>query len=228
MKIRYEELDHDETPLGRLVLERYDAEDGQVGYQISIDGAFLMASHGAHSERVMAPLAHERLQRPAAELEVLVGGLGAGHTLAEALSLAGVTRVVVAEIGAKVLEWNRRYFASVNGGVVDDPRVEVQIADVATVIREAEGRYALMLLDVDNGPGWLAAEGNARLYEDQGLVECRRALAPGGVLAVWSPSRNPVFFEAIRRVFPDAEELDTLAYAQGEPADVVYCAVRTA
>lgn len=230
MKIRYQELDREETPLGSLALERYDAEDGQHGYQISIDGAFLMASHGAHSERVMGPVAHARLEKPPLDLGVLVGGLGAGHTLAEALGLPGVERVVVAEIGAKVVEWNRRYFAEANGGAVDDPRVLVRVADLALVIREADGAYDLMLLDVDNGPGWLAAKQNAGLYDVEGIRDCHRALCVGGVLAVWSPSRNPVFYESLRQIFPDAEEIDTLTYARpfGEPADVVYCAVRRA
>jgi spermidine synthase len=235
VKIVYTEVDRERTPLGTLVLERYDAEDGQRGYQISIDGSFLMASHGAHSERVMAPLAHERLEvmgglAPRDPLRVLVGGLGAGHTLAEALRLPGVGRVVVAEIGAKVVEWNRRYFAEANGGAVDDPRVEVRIADLADVVRESDAAYDLMLLDVDNGPGWLAAEKNAGLYEIEGIRDCHRALRPGGVLAVWSPSRNPVFFASLREVFPGVEEVDTLPYARvlGEPADVVYCGVRWA
>jgi len=81
---------------------------------------------------------------------------------------------------------------------------------------------------VDNGPGWLAAPANARLYDPEGLRRCRQALRPGGVLAVWSPQRNPVFLEALRQVFPDAEETSTSAFSRpaGEIADVVYLASR--
>jgi len=44
------------------------------------------------------------------------------------------------------------------------------------------------------------------------------------VVAVWSPCRNPGFFQTFRGVFPDAEEVDTRPWATqvNEPADVVY------
>lgn len=217
-------IDRDPTPLGELTLERVETPAGEIGYQISIDRRYLMGSHGCHSERGMAPMAHERLRREARDLHVLVGGLGAGHTLRAALDLPGVTRVVVAEIGVKVAEWNRRYFAPFNGNAVDDARVTIRVADLADVLAGSPGGFDLLLLDVDNGPGWLAAEGNARLYEPWGVRACLDALRPGGVAAVWSPTRNPVFFETFRAVFPDAEELRTtdLAMESGESPDVIY------
>jgi hypothetical protein len=98
MEISYETIDRDPTPLGVLELRRYHAASGEEGYEILIDGSFLMASHGSHSERAMASLAHSHLQ-PAGELSVLVGGLGAGHTLRAVLDLPGVAEVEVAEIG---------------------------------------------------------------------------------------------------------------------------------
>lgn len=228
MHVGYTDIDHEETPLGMLTLHRYDAENGDVGYEIRLGGNFLMASHGAHSEQAMSSLAHQRLQRPAHNLEVLVGGLGAGHTLRTILDLPGVTRVVVAEIGAKVLEWNRLYFSEVNGGAVDDPRVEVRVADLADVLRASRAAFDLLLLDVDNGPGWLASPGNAGLYDRSGVQTCRDALRPGGVLAVWSPQPNPVFLEALKLIFPSVEEYDTTEIGKklDEPGDTIYLAVR--
>ncbi|MDP8222616.1 MAG: hypothetical protein P9L99_04595 [Candidatus Lernaella stagnicola] len=228
MHLRYTQIDRETTPLGELTLRRYEAETGETGYEILIDGNFLMATHGAHSEKAMADLAHRRLQRSATQLTVLVGGLGAGHTLRAALDLPGVTRVVVAEIGAKVVEWNRRYFGEANGAAVEDPRVEIRIADLADVLREAEAAFDLLLLDVDNGPGWLAAPGNAELYETAGVEACRRALLPGGVLAVWSPQPNPRFLAALKQVFSVIEEIDTTAIGKpiAEPGDTVYVAVK--
>lgn len=228
MKLRYTEIDREDTPLGVLVLERYETGTGEQGHQISIDGNFLMATHGCHSERALGPLAYARLRRPHADLRILVGGLGAGHTLHEALGLSGVTRVTVVEIGARVVEWNHRYFAEANGHALDDPRVGVVVADLFEVLAESTRAFDLLLLDVDNGPGRLAAPKNLRLFERQGLVACRRALRPGGVLAIWSPTRNAPFHEALRDVFPDAEEVSTLPIARevGEIADVVYLAVK--
>jgi spermidine synthase len=223
MEIDYEEIDRDETPLGVLTLRRYRAETGEVGYEILIDGSFLMASHGSHSERAMAALAHRHLAPSRRGLTVLVGGLGAGHTLRAALDLPAVERVVVAEIGARVVEWNRRYFADANGRAVDDPRVEVVIDDLARVIADHPAAFDLALLDVDNGPGWLAAPGNAALYTTDGARACLRALRPGGVLAVWSPQPNPDFETTLRDVFPNVEIETTTA--PEEPSSTIYLAM---
>jgi len=226
LQIDYELIEREKTPLGELTLRRYRAETGEVGYEVAIDGNFLMASHGAHSEIAMARLALERLEGPRDGLRVLVGGLGAGHTLRAALDLPGVARVTVAEIGAKVVQWNRDYFAEVNGGAVDDPRVQIRVADLADVIAGDGEPYHLALLDVDNGPGWLAAAGNAGLYEPAGVQRCRDVLVPGGVLAVWSPQANPTFQGALEQVFPRVEPVDTTSMGAevDEPGDVVYLA----
>jgi spermidine synthase len=222
--IRTEALDHDQTPLGRLELRRFTAGD-EIGYEILIDGSFLMASHGSHSERHMAHCAFDRLRGPERPLTALVGGLGAGHTLRATLDLPHVERVVVAEIGAKVVEWNRRYFGEFNRQAVDDPRTEIVIDDVADVVRRSPSAFDLVLLDVDNGPGWLAADGNAGLYDRAGLEACRRCLKPGGVLAVWSPQANPEFEQSLSSVFGAWEAVDTSAIgrAEGEPGSVIYC-----
>jgi spermidine synthase len=97
--LTYTDIDHESTPIGRLTLRAYRANTGESGHEILLDGAFLMASHGSHSERAMANLAHRRLPVGACRLSALVGGLGAGHTLRAALDLPGVERVEVVEIG---------------------------------------------------------------------------------------------------------------------------------
>lgn len=228
MDIDYWEIDHEDTPFGRLVLRRYEASTGESGYEILLDGAFLMASHGSHSERAMAEIAHRRLPRADHDLTVLVGGLGAGHTLRAALDLPAVVRVEVAEIGAKVVEWNRRHFAEGNAHAVDDPRVTVLVTDVLHLMERGSGRYDLVLLDVDNGPGWLAAPRNAPLFETAGLAACRRSLRPGGVIAIWCPQRNPELERALGEAFGSWSLEDTTAGArrEGEPPSVIYLSRR--
>jgi len=225
--IKTVEIDSEVTPFGRLTLHRYLAETGEVGYEIRLDDNFLMASHGSHSERAMARLAHNRLTNPSTDLRVLIGGLGAGHTLRAALDLVGVERVEVAEIGAKVVEWNRHYFGEVNGHAVDDPRVTIHVADVLDVIRGASGKFDLVLLDVDNGPDWLATPSNARLYDIAGLTDCARCLRPGGVLALWTPQRIAAVETGLRAVFNDVGYEDTIriARAADEPPSMIYLAV---
>lgn len=222
----FEELDREQTSLGLLTLHRYTAPDGEHGYEVRIDDAFLMATHGAQGEVHMAPMAWRAHAERHRDLRVLVGGLGAGHTLRAALDLEGVSSVTVCEIGAKVVAWNRRWFP--NASALEDPRVEVVVADLAALLATSSARWDLMLLDVDNGPGWLAAPGNAALYRREGLERCRTALRPGGVLAVWSPSRNPSFLRALREVFPDAVEEATGCWNEADDRgeDAIYLGVR--
>ncbi len=238
MDLRYTLEDEEQTPLGRLSLVRYDAPGGEQGWEIRIEDRFLMASHGAHSERAMATLAWEHWAAPLATgdpraavgLRVLVGGLGAGHTLRAALDLPGVEKVDVVEIGTKVAEWNRRYFASVNGGAVDDPRVQVGLGDLAECLRRSPGRWDLALLDVDNGPGDLTAAGNGWLYSVEGLRCSGAALRAGGVLALWSPQRNEPLERALAEAFGSFAACDTAALGRplAEPGDCIYLARRPA
>jgi spermidine synthase len=225
MHLDYELIDRDPTPLGELSLYRYRNADGDSGYEIRIDDNFLMASHGALGEVVMVQAAAQRLPKDMRDLSVLVGGLGAGHTLRAVLDRPGVAQVTVAEIGAKVADWNRLYFADTNGHAVDDPRVRVVVGDVAALIARSPHAFDLMLLDVDNGPDWLATQGNAALYTPEGLTRCKQALTSRGVLAIWSPGPNPLFETALKQVFADWQALRSVDLdPQAGPTDVVYLA----
>ncbi len=229
MEIEVEVIDSEVTSFGLLELARYRAPDGQTGYEILIDGAFLMASHGSASERAMAVIARARLEPDRTGVRVLIGGLGAGHTLRAVLDQRGVTHVVVAEIGARVVDWNRRYFNEVNGAALDDPRVVIVVGDVLEVIRNTPAAWDMILLDVDNGPGWLAAPVNAALYDPTGLSAARAALRPGRVLAIWSPGVNRELEGVLGRVFSDVEAVGTEAFSrpEGEPPNVVYLSLAT-
>jgi spermidine synthase len=89
-----------------------------------------------------------------------------------------------------------------------DERVKVVVADVAVAVAEArEASYDLVLLDVDNGPGYLVHDTNAALYRPPALTSARAALRPGGALVVWSGSSAPELADTLREVFGNAEEL---------------------
>lgn len=228
MRLRFELIDREQTELGELTLYRYEAATGEEGYEVRIDEAFLMATHGAVGEVAMAELARQRVASSAGDLHVLVGGLGAGHTLRAALALPAVAAVEVVEISAKVVDWNRRFFGGPGLDGIDDPRVTVSCADLSALLPRRTESYDIELLDVDNGPGWLAAEGNRRLYERAGLEACRQALRPGGVVAFWLPQQSPVLAAALREVFGNVEEVDTaeLDTTEPGPSDVVVLARR--
>ena len=69
----------------------------------------------------------------------------------------------------------------------------------------ADDSYDLMLLDVDNGPGYLVHETNAALYQPPFLTEARRLLRPGGVLVDLVGRPLPRARERLEQVFGNAE-----------------------
>ncbi len=157
------------------------------------DGNELMNSRLGGSEEALATLALDRLVGCTAP-RVLIGGLGMGFTLRAAQAVAPrEARLEVAEIVPELVDWASEHMAAVFGDCLDDPRVEVRPGDVGAMIRTATGAFDCILLDVDNGPDGLTRDGNDTLYGVAGLQAARRALAPGGVLAVWSASRDAGF-----------------------------------
>jgi spermidine synthase len=104
----------------------------------------------------------------------------------------------VAELVPAVVEWNRGALATLAGHPLRDPRVRVEIGDVADTLQSSTERFDAVLLDVDNGPDAFTAATNARLYNDQGLAAARAALKPGGVLAVWSAWEDRRFEQRLR------------------------------
>jgi spermidine synthase len=169
---------------------------------IRIDNEPLMSSRRHGSEEALARLACDGLGPGA---RVLIGGLGMGFTLRAALdALAAEATVIVAEIAAAVVAWNRGPLAPLAGHPLDDPRVEVMVADVAAVLAAPGDGFDAILLDVDNGPEGLVRAANAGIYAAAGLARARGALRAGGALAIWAAARHPGFEDRLARAGFDA------------------------
>ncbi|MDP1630653.1 MAG: spermidine synthase [Caulobacter sp.] len=205
--IPWEHLDTAAVPgdAGDLRLMRRGAE-----YSIMAGSIELMNSRLSGSEEALATLAHERIgDRPAPR--ILIGGLGLGFTLRAALAAFGPkATVVVAELAPAVIAWARGHLAVLHGDSLDDPRATVRTADVATLI--AEGDWDAILLDVDNGPRGLSRPGNDRLYGPRGLAEAKAALRPGGLLIVWSSSRDDGFTRRLKQAGYAVEQIGVRAH----------------
>lgn len=189
-------------------------------------GRVLMSSRTHGSEDALAALA---LERAARRRTILVGGLGMGYTLRAALDRAPPeARVVVAEVVPEIVAWNRGPAAHLAGRPLDDPRVRVQVRDVAAVVAEARGAFDAVLLDVDNAPGSPVLRGNDRLYGDEGVRACARALAAGGVLAVWSAGPDERYLERLRRAGLEARARPAARLGAGPGRHVIFLGVRPA
>jgi spermidine synthase len=208
-------VDRLSTPRGELALRR----DGE-HYEIVSNGVFLMDTRDGRSERELVRAA---LSEAGPGAHVVLGGLGVGFSLAEALRLPGVTAVTVVEIEPAVLRWHRSYLAPYSAGGLHDPRVSVVTDDIAGWLAgTASGRVDAICLDVDNGPEWTVSERNSPLYDDSGLDCAGRRLAPGGTLAVWSAAPAAAF-EARLRAHYARVAVRTVPARRGQP-DVIYLA----
>ena len=190
----WELLGETRTPDGEtLTLMRQDRE-----FVILANGKPLMSSRMHGSEEALASLGCAHLAG-AGEPRVLVGGLGMGFTLAATLSgLPEAATVVVAELVAGVVEWNRGPLGAFAGRPLGDPRVEVVVGDVLDTLRAGAAQFDAVLLDVDNGPDAFTSARNSALYADRGLAAVRAALRPNGVLAVWSAWEDRKFEQRLR------------------------------
>jgi spermidine synthase len=140
-----------------------------------------------------------------------------GFTLRAALDvLPKDAEVTVAELVPQIIDWARGPMQELAAGCLDDPRVYLVMADVAEVIRKGAGRYDAILLDVDNGPDGLVRDDNDRIYSKPGLRTAKRALRAGGVLAVWSAAKDPVFANRLRKGGFAVDEVGVRARSNGK------------
>ncbi|MFA1550136.1 spermidine synthase [Actinomadura chokoriensis] len=202
---------------GELVLRRAGDD-----YEIISNGVFLMDTRNGESERLLVRACVRGLDGP---VRLLIGGLGVGFSLAEALTLPGVAHITLVEREHAVIGWHASALRPWSGGALDDPRVTVRCADLLDVVADpAIGRFDALCLDIDNGPDWTVTPRNARLYAPTGLDLLTRLLTPRGVLAVWSANAAPAFEALLRRRFARVE-VHPVPVPRGEP-DVIYLAAR--
>jgi spermidine synthase len=201
------------TPRGELVLRRAGPH-----YEVIADGTFLMDTRDGRSERLLVREALAGL----GDARVLVGGLGVGFSLDEALAGDGVGEVVVVELEPAVVEWARTHLRGVTRHGLDDPRVTLIVADLRDALGALESRFDAICLDVDNGPGWLVHDQNAEIYGDAGLAALEALLAPGGRLAVWAAAPDVAFERRLRSRF-GVVRLVSVPVQRG-PDDVIYVA----
>jgi spermidine synthase len=189
----WEVLDRVETRDGVLELRRRGDRD----FLICIAGRVLMTSANSRSEQVLGAEASRALGGRA-NAEVLVSGLGMGITLRAALDgLPASARVTVAEINPDVVRWCRGALADLTGAALDDPRVRVEIGDVAEMIAAAaEGRrdrFDAIVLDLYCGPERGQRRNEDPFFGRRALQRTHQALAADGVFALWAEATDPTF-----------------------------------
>ncbi|MBB6626983.1 hypothetical protein H5V45_06575 [Nocardioides sp. KIGAM211] len=201
--MEYVEIARAESERGELVLRERRPEGAPTSLELRANGVFVMDTVEVSTERALASAALELVEDPRA---VVVGGLGLGYTMHEVLADQRVEKCAVVEIEEALVGWMRDGTIPHGPALLADQRVVVVVADIAHALAEARpATYDLVLLDVDNGPGYLVHEANAALYAPPFLTAARAALRPGGALVIWSADEAPELAAALTETFGDAE-----------------------
>lgn len=199
--MEYVEVARAESPRGEVVLrERREADEhGTRVLELRVNGVFVMDTLETATERQLAAAALAQVEAPR---EVLVGGLGLGFTVHEVLADHRVERVVAVEVEDALVRWMRDGTIPHGPTFFAEERLSVVVADIRMAISEATPEsYDLVLLDIDNGPGYLVYDDNAEVYEQGFLREVATAVRPGGAVVVWSADEAPALADTMREVF---------------------------
>lgn len=192
-ELEYTEISRAESPRGEIVLrERRDADAGENApavLELRVNGVFVMDTLETSSEKGLASAALEQVEQPR---DVVIGGLGLGFTMHEVLADKRVERLVVVEVEDAIVQWMRDGTVPHGPAYLADERVSVMTADIRVAMAEATPEaYDLILLDVDNGPGFLVYDDNEAVYQREFLEQARVTLRPGGALVIWSAAESP-------------------------------------
>ena len=183
------------TPHGEVILR-----EGPAGYEIIVDGQFLMSSASGDSSVALVELGLNALA-PQNDLQVLIGGLGLGFSLRAALVNQSVAEVTVIELESQIIQWHRQGLIPETAGLLLDPRAQIINQDFLKFIDDSEGKFDLIGLDIDNGPDWLSHESNGRLYGENVLQRLKEMIKPEGILTMWSAAPSKQLQQSLKEVF---------------------------
>ena len=190
-----EEVARAESERGEIVLLRRDTG----ALELRVNGVFVMDTVETSTEQALAEAALAVFDEPRG---VLVGGLGLGFTAHAVLADPRVEKVAVVEIEDAIVGWMRDATVPHGPAFLANERLTIVVADVRAAVAEATpASYDLVLLDVDNGPGYLVHDSNAEVYAVPFLRQLHDLLRPGGALVVWSAAPDRALGEAVEQVF---------------------------
>ncbi|MDA3031486.1 MAG: spermidine synthase [Actinomycetota bacterium] len=200
----FEELDHQQTPIGVISLRRRLEPTLKIDvFEIKIGEDGLMSSLITDGEEAVSRLALAATSNTS--LDVVVGGLGLGYTAQTVLDDPRVTSLRVIDALAPVIDWHERHLIPLGESVSTDKRCEFVLgnffeiaANGMDVGADAPDQFDAIIVDIDHSPRHLLDPSNAPFYEADGVERLARCIRPGGVFSLWS--NDP----------PDAEYLAVL------------------
>ncbi len=184
-------LDTVTTDEGVLELRQRGRQD----FLITVGGLVLMNSLNNRSEIVLGQIACQHLKDHPAP-KVLVGGLGMGCTLRAVLDcLPATAQVIVAELNPVVVDWCQGPLADLTDGVVKDPRVRIELGDVADLVRckLKNEKFDAVVFDLYKGPHPKTDKLNDPLYGSRAIKNVAAILKPQGLFTIWGENYDAGF-----------------------------------
>jgi spermidine synthase len=221
----YAEVARAESERGEVVLRRRIEERAADTLELRVNGVFVMDTQETGTEVELAAAALDLVDNPR---RVVVGGLGLGFTTQRVLADPRVEQVKVVELESALIGWMRDGTIPHGPALLADNRLHVVDADIVQAVAEALSTYDLVLLDVDNGPGYLVHPSNEAVYQRDFLSATRSIIDAGGALAVWSSSPAPELAETMQQVFGNCTEHRYDVLLQERPEEyLLYLSRRT-
>jgi spermidine synthase len=144
---------------------------------LAVNGKVEASTAGDMETQLMC--AHLPLLLHPAPRDVLVIGLASGIT-AGAVATHPVRSIRVAQIEAAMIPAARR-FDSVNGGVLNDPRLRLTINDARNELTFSPRRYDVVVSEPSNP--WMTVASN--LFTEEFFRLARERLHPAGIFSQW-------------------------------------------
>jgi spermidine synthase len=202
---------------GQQVLFHHDGRESSLTVKQTPHGERSLWINGKPDASSVSDMATQRLLAHIPLLlhedpkRALILGLGSGVTSRSAAAHP-LQRIDIVEISADA----RRIaalFEDVNGGVLEDPRVNLIVADGRLHLALTDQRYDVIVSEPSNP--WIAGIGD--LYTQEFFGHVRDRLAPGGLFCLWLPAYHLdiATFRAVAATFLETFPASTLWHTQG-------------
>lgn len=175
-------------------------ETAEFGNMLLLDGMVMTTEKDEFVYHEM--MAHVPLAAHPEPKHVLVVGGGDGGVIREVLKHPSVEAATLVEIDGQVVKYSKKYLPSI-AGALEDPRVDVQVADGFMHIAESEAAYDVIMVDSTEpvGPA-------VKLFEKGFYEGIHRALKEDGIFV--AQTDNPWFHaDLLRTVYNDVKEIFT-------------------
>ena len=135
---------------------------------------------------------------------ILIIGGGDGGAVKQATRIPSAERIVLVEINQSVIDMSQKYMPSIAEGSLDDPRVEVVVADGNEYVAGTSEKFDIIALDltdpIEDGPA-------AALFKQEFYAKLKNILNEGGYVSthcgslLFQPEEAKVLRQELAGVF---------------------------